>query len=102
MMKSYKRLFLGLTLTILLFGLAGHLIPASQVCCCFEDNAGELQGISRENPETEPCVVCQLQTGVHYQTAPSFMCVEKIGLENRLGLHPVEHTNQISRPPILN
>jgi hypothetical protein len=99
-MKSYNRLFLGLTLVFLLFGLAGHLIP-SQGCCCFEDNTGDFQGFSGDNAETEPCIICQLQTGVHFQTAPSFTAVEKIDLENSLDLHRIDHSRQISRPPIL-
>jgi hypothetical protein len=58
-MKTQQLLFLVLTLSVFLLGLAAHAIPSNLLCVC-TDRAGDA-------PRTagfDLCLVCQLQTGV--------------------------------------
>lgn len=93
-MNLHRRLFLTLTLTLLLFGLAAHSLSVASLCGCMsapQDSAANL----------DLCLVCQLQTGIH--TSPSPECPNGDGalyLNNQPALNLLEHTVPILHPPI--
>jgi len=96
-MKTSWRVFLALTLSLLLLGLAAHSVPAIPTCACV-NNLNE----SNTSFGLEACLVCQLQTGVCI-TANLSDLPDNIpaGGKNPFRPSPLKHAAEISHPPIL-
>ena len=101
MMKKTRHLFLSLVLAFFLFGLIGHVIPAFQECCCFDDSIGNVEERASNNYEAEPCLVCQLETGIYSEVLPPLNTLDKADLESHSELSKFNLISQLFRPPIL-
>ena len=96
-MSSSRRFFLTLTLGLLLLGLAAHAMPTNSLCACIGDTA-DLSGESG----LEACLVCQLQNGVIViPVLAALPNCDSSSANHPIGLHPLEHNDEIPHPPIL-
>jgi hypothetical protein len=96
-MNIPQRFFLVFTLSLLLLGLAAHAVPSGSVCAC-----ADISESQAGSPGLDACLACQLQAGVQVFSvsalSPGDETPEVVSI---LFLIPLEHTTQISRPPIL-
>lgn len=94
-MKTKHLLFLVLTLSVFLLGLAAHAVPANSLCVC-TDRAGDA-------PRTtgfDICLVCQLQAGVIVSVIlPLFPEGGMVGLNYVSSQIPQKHAARIPHPP---
>ena len=97
-MNTSQRLFLAVTLCLLLFGLMAHSMPSSSLCSCAEiqDNTDIASG-------SDVCLVCQLQSGIIDISFSSLFSKSILaGANSPAESTPLEHGDQISHPPILS
>lgn len=97
-MNTSQRLYLTVTLCLLLFGLMAHSMPSSSLCSC-----AEIQANTDIASGFDACLVCQLQSGV-IDTSFSSLFSKSIlpGVNSPAESTPLEHGDQISHPPILS
>ena len=95
-MNVHRTFLLAITLTLLVFGLTAHSLPAISLCGCVttpEDGTGV--------SNLDLCLICQLQTGVHTLSCPTgpnhknaFHAIDQ------LSLNPLERVFPVLHPPI--
>ncbi|MCG2787783.1 MAG: hypothetical protein L6461_22065 [Anaerolineae bacterium] len=96
-MNIPQRFFLVFTLSLLLLGLAAHAVPSGSVCACADVSESQTG-----SPGLDACLVCQLQTGIQVSSVSVLSPGDEMPeVASILFLIPLEHTTQISRPPIL-
>jgi hypothetical protein len=100
-MKRYQRLLFGITLVTLLFGLAGHFVSVTSVCCCINVSCSEVQESLTEQSNAGVCLICQLQTGIYFRAMPLTIEPGKMRFTHIDTLSPIKFVSQILRPPIL-
>lgn len=95
-MNVFKRILLGATLALMIFGLSAHSFPAISLCKCITTPADDA-GAS----DVELCLVCQMQSGVHVPPIPTYLHHDiTIQTDNRLELYPLERVFPVLHPPI--
>lgn len=96
-MNIFQRLFLIVTMILLLFGSLSHVLPAGALCECLSQPQKDTN-----SSNFDLCLVCQMQSGMLSEVLPIALNHEIASqVSVKLALSPLEYVFPVLHPPIV-